>query len=89
MAVSFRGCLLYVYKLSTKAAKTVPEICINVVSNRIKQWLKKFSLRDFSLVYEAHSKKSQNILEANSNSKRLELAERFNISDKTIRLGLD
>lgn len=96
-----RGCLLYEYKHGTKAAVAAQKICTafgdDVVSDRTAQkWFKKFSSGDFNLNDEARSGRPkiinnedlQQVVEANSSTTCLELAERFNVSDETIRLHL-
>lgn len=96
-----RGCLLYEYKLGTKAAVAARKICTafgdDAVSDRTAQkWFKKFSSGDLSLTDEARSGRPkiinnediQQVVEANSRTTCLELAERFNVSDETIRLHL-
>jgi [histone H3]-lysine36 N-dimethyltransferase SETMAR len=96
-----RSCLLYEYKLGTKAAEAARKICTafgdDAVSDRTAQkWFKKFSSGDFSLIDEARSGRPKiinnedikEVVEANSSTTCLELAERFNVSDETIRLHL-
>ncbi|GJQ75677.1 hypothetical protein Trydic_g17751 [Trypoxylus dichotomus] len=97
--ILIRGKLLYEYTFDTKAAVATQKICTAfgddaVSDGTIQKWFKTFSLGDLRLTDEAHSGRPKinedlkQVVEENSSSTCLELAERLNVSDETIRLHL-
>ena len=95
------ACLLYEFKLSTKTAEACRKICATFGEGTIaewagKKWFKKFSYGNENLEDEPRSGRPSTVnnediklaIEQDSSQTCQDLALRFNVSDKTIRLHL-
>ena len=96
-----RACLLYEFKLGTKAAEAARKICSafgeNTVSERTAQkWFQTFSTGDQTLEDKPRAgrpktldlEQLQGAIEKDSSQTCQELARRFRVSDETVRVHL-
>ena len=96
-----RACILYEFKLGTNAAEASRKICTAfgedaLTSRTAQRWFKKFATGDESLEDETRAgrpltldiEELRTMIETNSQLTCQMLAERFQVSDETIRLHL-
>ncbi|XP_047139814.1 histone-lysine N-methyltransferase SETMAR-like [Hydra vulgaris] len=100
MAVSnaiIRACLLYEFKLGTKAAEACRKICAafgegTIAERMCQKWFKKFSSGNENLEDELRSERPSTVnneeiklaIEQDSSKTCQDLTLRFNVSDETI-----